>query len=424
MEKKYDTIIVGAGAAGLMAAYELTKKGQRVLILEARNRIGGRVFSFYKDWILFEAGAEFIHGNPPLTLGLLTEAGIGIEPTTVRMKTSRNGEWQEGNDFDHGWDEVLTKMSQLKTDMDLNHFLDLYFKGSRNNAIRNSVIGYAQGFDLADPVKASTMELYKEWRDEDFDNYRVPGGYGLMMDYLLEQVTARNGRLLLDQSVSQIQWKKNEVNLLTTADRSFLASKVIITIPASLLQEKGIESGIQFIPELVNLREAFRQIGFGPVIKIALLFKSPFWQSIDKTPCFIISDQPIPTWWMQNETASQLLTGWFGGPPAGKQTHLPEQDILNMAIQSLAGIYNLQPEYLLDQLAGSYIFNWNKDKFALGGYTYCLPESPLAKKLINQPVVETLFFAGEANYEGAMPGTVEAALASGMAAAQKLLTHP
>jgi monoamine oxidase len=338
------------------------------------------------------------------------------------MKTSKNGKWQKQNEFEQGWDEVMTKMGQLKTDMDLNHFLDLHFKGSRHTAIRNSVIRYAQGFDLADLGKASTIELYKEWKEEDYHSYRVIGGYRLLMDYLLEQTISRKGRLLIDQIVREIQWRKSEATVLTSANRSFSASRVIVTLPASLLKEETDESGIQFSPELPGVRQAFQKIGFGPVIKIALLFKTPFWQIKDKAPYFIISDQPIPTWWMQNGSTSHLLTGWLGGPPAGKLSHLPNQDMLNIALQSLAEIFNLQSEYLMAQLADSFIFDWHKDKFARGGYTYSLPESAVAKALLGQPIEETLFFAGEAIYEGAMPGTVEAGLDSGLVAAQKLLT--
>src|ERR1700754_1607011 len=109
-------LIVGAGAAGLMAARELSAAGHAVTILEADNRIGGRMQTltgtgFSKP---IEAGAEFIHGKLPLTLQLLDEAGIKYAPIEGKMLRIQNGKWIAQEEFTVGWDELMEHLQQLQ----------------------------------------------------------------------------------------------------------------------------------------------------------------------------------------------------------------------------------------------------------------------------------------------------------------------
>src|SRR5579859_6551223 len=101
--KNTDVIIIGAGAAGLMAAYELSKAGKQVMVLEARNRAGGRIYTL-NDGLHTELGAEFVHGNLPATLQLLKEAGIELQPASGEMWHSRDGKFSKNAEqFEH-WD--------------------------------------------------------------------------------------------------------------------------------------------------------------------------------------------------------------------------------------------------------------------------------------------------------------------------------
>jgi len=96
-------IIIGAGAAGLMAAKELSSKQQTVIVLEADKRLGGRIYTLYDVFEKpVETGAEFIHGKLTLTHQLLKEANLSFHATKGKMLNVENGEWKKQNDFTSG----------------------------------------------------------------------------------------------------------------------------------------------------------------------------------------------------------------------------------------------------------------------------------------------------------------------------------
>src|SRR5437868_7260224 len=122
--KKYDVIIVGAGAAGLYAAKLLAKANKNICILEARDRIGGRVNTLNKPGFSFpvEAGAEFIHGKLPLTLKLLKEAEIKYHQTKGVLWQVKNNQLKERTDFIEHADELIKQLKKLEEDISIAEF--------------------------------------------------------------------------------------------------------------------------------------------------------------------------------------------------------------------------------------------------------------------------------------------------------------
>src|ERR1700761_9540378 len=111
--KSTDVLIIGAGAAGLMAAYTLSKAGKKVTVLEARNRIGGRIHTLHNESFFrhAELGAEFVHGNLPVTMQLLKEAGIGYTSTGGEFWQYEKGEFSKDRHFIEGWDILMKKLN-------------------------------------------------------------------------------------------------------------------------------------------------------------------------------------------------------------------------------------------------------------------------------------------------------------------------
>jgi len=417
-----DIIIIGAGAAGLYAARELAASGKKIIILEARDRPGGRIHTFDNNSMHdLEAGAEFIHGNLQLTLGILKEAGITPTVTGGNMVSVENGKWTAGWDDALDWDFWIKTLRQLNSDMTIAAFFHRYFDNEKYASLKQMIKGFAEGYDGADIEKASILSLRNEWMDDDELQYRLPGGYKKIIDFLAHQ-TRQQGVIIHYKTVAKaIQWHKSKVQVTTSEGKIFQAAQVIITVPPAILQQSSETPGsLIYDPAIPGKIRAMEKIGNGTVIKILLLFRDIFWEENIKHWGFMFTNQSIPTWWTQIPLRKPLLTGWLGGPPAWRLLHTPEEKILQMALSSLAKSFNKEYHYLEEQLINGYVFNWAADPFSFGSYSYNLVGTYEARQELNEPVENTLFFAGEAYHRGKSQGTVEAALESGKSVAEKI----
>ncbi|RYY31546.1 MAG: FAD-dependent oxidoreductase [Chitinophagaceae bacterium] len=418
-----DVIIIGAGISGLMAAKQLTDKGMNVLMLEADNRIGGRIYTYNDPAfpVPIELGAEFVHGRLPLTLGLLKEAGIRYEDDKDEMIKIKDGKWTKDDDFVDGWDELLDKMRSVKIDMSLKAFLDLYYSHSKHATLRKEVIRFAEGFDLADINLVSIQSLMQEWKNEDHKQFRVPGGYKKLVDYLAEKCRERGCRILTGVHVSKVDWKKHKVTIETKSGRHFEARKVIITVPLGIIQKINTHQQVlEFNPSLNSMLKNARYIGFGSVTKYFALFENFFSPELSK-PSMIITDQLIPTWWVRFCGKDVMLTGWHGGPSSIKSARSTQSEYREQALHTLAKTFNVEKSDLEKRLKAFRVINWSSQQYSLGAYSYDMVGSREVKKLLRQPLSDTVYFAGEGLHDGEAPGTVEAALSSGREAALKLL---
>jgi monoamine oxidase len=415
-------ITVGGGVAGLFAARELSKHGYDITILEATDHLGGRIRTMRNSLFTqpVEKGVEFIHGLLPLTIGLLKEAGIEYKPVRGNMVRVVNDDWKSQDDFTLGWDELIRTMNSVRKDMTVDEFLEKNFGGEKYADLRTSVLRFANGFDLADTSRASVLALREEWMGEEGEQYRIPGGFDQLTDFL-ENECLRSGCIICTSSpVTEIKWQKNDVKVITSDKKTYNATKAIVTTSLGFLQ-----SGRSFIfqPTIDNYFGAANQIGFGTVIKLMLEFKEPFWEKKKKGIGFLFTNEIIPTWWTQLPSSYPLLTGWAGGPQARVLENKNDETILELALLSLSNIFKKTVEDLNRLLIASAVVNWKNDPFANGAYSYDTVESIQAKKLLNTPIEKTIFFAGEGFYEGPSPGTVEAALVSAKDVVAKVSGH-
>jgi monoamine oxidase len=417
-------IIIGGGVAGLMTAFELSKHALPVTVLESKDRLGGRIFTLNDNAFSqpVELGAEFIHGDLPLTLSLLNEAGIAYQSINEKMFHVEKGEFKQQKEFTEDWNKLMRNMHDLKKDMPLSVFLDNFFKENKYAALRESVKSFAGGFDLADISTASTKSLYREWNKEMDGQYRINGGYKMLVDYL-ESQCKKNGCIIhTNCCVKKIGWQKDEVNMLTFCSRLFKSNKVILTVPLSNLQLNYTdEDYIEFVPSIPEHINAAKNIGFGKVIKIILEFRENFWNDTKKDAGFIFINEEVPTWWTQLPAENAVLTGWIGGAKADVLKDETDEIILLKALQSLANAFDISLEDLKEKMKASKIVNWYREPGINGGYSFNTTESFHAKKVLQKSLSDTIFFAGEALFEGTPVGTVEAALNSGKKTALQVL---
>ena len=424
MDKHYDVIIIGAGAAGLIAALEIAETGRSVAVIDAKEQSGGRIRTFsLENNYPFELGAEFVHGKLPVTLELAKKAVLETLDVKGRIWQKKDGELNEQEDFIEDFSDLQKKFKQLKEDITVEEFLNNYLQGKQFENLRFTLQNYVEGYYAADIKKASTFALRDELTKADDEQYRFKNGYQNLVEYLETECKKNGVEFFFSEPVWQLHWQKNKVEAITEKG-SYLAKKAIVTVPIGVLQTEGIT----FSPSLPHIKEAAKQLGFGHVVKVNLWFEKAFWE--DKTINgnknfddlnFLFSEEIIPTWWTQHPAKEPILTGWLGGPKAEMLQTKSEEEIIQKAIRSLSGIFNLDVIHLSQLLKKAKFYNWSADSDFNGAYSYAVLNGEKLMQRILQPVEGTIYFAGEGLHHGNEIGTVEAALQSGRTVSRQLV---
>ena len=430
---KCDVLIIGAGAAGLMAGYSLVKAGKKVTVLEARNRCGGRIHTLHHELFFKEAelGAEFVHGDLPLTLGLLKDAGIELAPSGGQMWHYKDGRFVEEGLFNEGWDRLAKRLKEIKKDVSINQFLEAEFPGEKYHELKTSVRRFASGYDTADPDIASTFALRDEWLEDEGAQHRIKGGYGPMIGYLEAEIRKAGGVIILNSVVKEIDWQPGYTKAATADGYVYEAEKLLIALPLGVLKAaRPAQAAISFSPPITTQMAVISKMGFGGIIKILLEFDELFWEDSQteawvgkslKNMGFVLSDEEIPTWWTQAPQKVPVLTGWLGGPAAIAKKNVTDEELLRQSLESVGNIFNRSIDELKGRLVAYHVVNWTNDPFALGSYAYDTVDAAAQREILNLPVEDTLYFAGEYLYAGPVMGTVEAALISGRDAAARMI---
>jgi monoamine oxidase len=420
----YDVVVVGAGMAGLTAARALAQTGLKVLVAEAQDRIGGRIWTRHIGDEAIELGAEFIHGRPPELWALIDEAGLETYERGGAQICFEDGAL---NNCGKEMDAMFEPLEKLKNfsgpDMTFAEYLD-HEKTPIEE--RGPAIGFVEGFNAADHRQVSAAALGAQQRAEDANgsdrSYRLRGGYDQLPRYLSEQIAELRGKVLTGTPVKEIHWEQGQVEVVSDL-WNFIAPQVVITVPLAVLR-KG---SVKILPEPRHILQAAACLRMGQARRFTLLFNEEFWKKSAPQPAisemsflFSFSEMP-PVWWTPHPEPSHTITGWVGGPRSVALTGLDAKTLAIKACATLARIFGLPKEQVQGLLKGCYTHDWQHDRFTLGAYSYVAAGGLDASKQMAEPVADTLFFAGEHTDITGHWGTVHAAMRSGLRAAEQVL---
>ncbi|HYG55932.1 MAG TPA: NAD(P)/FAD-dependent oxidoreductase [Burkholderiales bacterium] len=395
-----DVLVIGAGAAGLAAAAELAREGRKVLVVEARERIGGRCLTRRLPGVPapVELGAEFIHGRPEATFHLLHRAGIPAVDSTRTQLVAFEGKLRPVNIFKQA--QRVAQQPLKGRDVSFRAFLQRKRLPRLTRMLATMMV---QGFDAADPRRASAREILEEWSGAGLgvSQPRPQGGYGPLLESLLTE----GMRVQLQKPVRRLRWKRRSVTI-EAGQWSAWAPRAVITVPIGIL------------PTLVReKRAALAHLASGPVIRVAMAFRTAFWEKQHPGVAFFHSPlAPFPTFWTPLPMHAPLLTAWAGGPKAEKLTGKPAERLLKDALASVRSVLGD-----IEEPRAFLVHDWQADPYARGGYSYVRVGGTGARERLAEPLQDTLYFAGEAT-DTEQSGTVGGALASGLRAAREILS--
>jgi monoamine oxidase len=439
-----EVLVLGAGVAGLAAARALAAAGRRVLVLEARDRVGGRVRTLHPEGLAspVELGAEFVHGTPPELWDIIDAARLRVVDAAEEHVTLDGGRLVEREDFGGALGEVLDALDaeDERPDRSFAEFLDARFGGDGHADARRLAAAYVEGFHAAPVDDASVHGLARaEGAASGNDQaFRVVDGYDRVVAWLHEGPGAAPD-IRLRTVAHRVRWSPGRVRVEahgpdSRAEMVFDAGACIVTLPVGVLASRpDADGGIAFEPALDAKRDALARIGAGHVTRVVLQFRRRFWEQRELVPAldddvdpqslsFIHApEQTVPVWWTQRALRVPVLVAWVGGPRGAALGALGREALVDACLDSLAATLGRDAASVREEFVAAFTHDWSHDPYARGAYTYARVGGADAGARLAEPLQDTLFFAGEATAGGGNTGTVHGAIASGQRAAREVL---
>jgi monoamine oxidase len=436
-----EVVVIGAGVSGLACAQALCEAGLRVTILEARSRVGGRIWTVHPSLTSapVELGAEFIHGLPREVWQIVERAGLQTQeltPNQWRLEQARlapaSGSWDL-------IDSIFRRIDESAPDQSFQEFLE-HDCGDLPPQTRMEAATYVAGFHACNPSRISAHALAR-WHRSDREiqghrGFRLPNGYAGLVGALLGASKPDLLTVRLNTVVTEIAWNPGTVEVTAPSldqqqPARIHADAAVITLPLGVLQAPlGTSGAVCFRPELTEKADALKQLGMGAAIRLVLCFRHCFWKDpkLVRSPmpdlCFLSSPEELfSTWWLSVSMGSAMLTGWSGGVRAEQLSGRGDAAIMERGLEALHHVFAVPPETLRDLLQDYFVHDWQSDPYCRGAYSYALADSKEAARRLAAPVRDTLFFAGEATDFSGHNGTVHGAIASGQRATTEVLSR-
>ena len=416
-----ETLIIGAGAAGLAAGRKLCAAGQSILLLEARERIGGRIWTdtTFADFPV-EWGAELIHGEHAATHDLVRAANFHTLPAPRKplLRWGTAGGARLVADLPPPLQQPIKRLlaayaqlptqANLATDEALGDYL--YRQGFTAAEIEMADVLLAQ--TCCAPINTlSCADLVREMTVDHagLEEFRIEEGYGALLAHYSHGLPIQ-----LNMPVQTIRWGNDGVTVVTPT-ATFQAQRCLITVPVSLLQAGTITFEPPLSPSKQAAIMAFRTAA---ATKLFYRFREPLW---DESLAYMMHTGLAARWWTSGygRPGAAVLCCFVTADRATQLDAMSAAEALQVGLDELAGL--LGRSDLLEQCLAAKRIAWAHDPYARGGYAHLPPGAAAARPILAQPEKDRLFFAGEATAYASNPQTVHGAIESGWRAAAEIL---
>jgi monoamine oxidase len=412
----YQTIIIGAGLAGLSAAYELIQAGHDIQVFEAQHRLGGRVHTVQMESGQYgDLGAEFVDDNHTAAIAYAIQFDLKLDLACQfpdDLYWFSDGILHNWNDFTSEQDNALDNFyAQLSTLMEqqadplqtLEQWMDSHEIAS---FVRRLIRVQSRGLFATD-ANSIGVGFFAQYGGAGDSNMRIRGGSSQLVDALAKHVKER---IQLGTPVRRIQQRDNTVTVSveTNGLKEVVADNVIVTIPWSVLRHIPLEA-----PLTHAQREAIAELPYGSLVKTLLQYPDRFWTQQNFGIQLLESNyQAIWEPTFTQEGTQKILSCFSGGSPSltlGNRA-------IDRAKQTVQDLYPHAPK-----ASATLSYDWSADEWAKGGYCYFAPgQLDRFNPHLTLPAGR-IFFAGEHTAPVEYRGYMEGAIRSGQRAAQQIL---
>ncbi len=427
-------IIVGAGFAGLACGHALKQAGIDFILLEAKDRVGGRVRTEYDllDGHPIEGGAMMVHGSDASVLRWIQEFGL----TTKKVPEFRGARFFVKGKLRSsigvalsGWEPLRSSFQTLRRLPKAvarydgpDTTLDRWLEEQRALPTAKRFVGamYAS-INAADPEEVSVRGIAEEANAQSFGlpwaNYQVVEGYAEVAKRRAEDL---GGAIHLRTHVEKIEWTHEGVRVTArgpSGPETHEAAAAVVTVSLGVLQG----GGIGFSPDLPERkRAAIAALGFGHADKILLVFDESVRGTVLGKATSVAST--AGSWFFfpyYGRKGPVVLEGFLSGRRALELSGRPEDEVVAAVVRELELM--IPGSELRSHLIAARHVDWSKDPDVRGGYTFPKVGGGIAqRKILAEPVDDVLFFAGESAHAAGEYATVHGALDSGERAAREL----